>query len=329
MKIHCTGKYKLLNKLTYLLMLVLTSCAGSHDETKPLTLRDTITVKDYNLIIAPDLSNRIDFNVHPKPLHDTVLVNGIINDINSILTLQNRRVGQKDIYRLDFINPGILNNNWIDVDACKIDFSQFSNVHENAEYKRNQLSGDQKVFKEEVQKLYGHAINDLAGADIWNYFNQTISNQVKIIAPETRVEGEIVVSRELRNVVILFTDGYIENVNNNKGYQLTEKQVDDLRIRFHASKSNDLQAFIGTQPTYAIAKTTQSLKDLDVVVFEMVDRSLNPQGVAAKHPTDFEIMSIIWKNWLKESGCRHVEIFKAVADKNVMLERLKNFLKVI
>ncbi len=325
-----TNSHQFLIKVFYVILAGFVSCSSpgrpdvGHDYPK-----DTIVIKDYNLIIAPDLSNRISFNVHPKPLHDTVLINGVINEINNILNLQNRRVGQKDIFSLDFINPGILNNNWINVDACKIDFSRFSNVHENAAYKRNKLANDQRLFKEQVSKLYEHSINKMAGADIWNYFNQTVGNQLKIMPPQVRLEGDVAISRELKNLVVLFTDGYIENVNIKKEYQLSKQQVDDIRKNFNASKSKNLQAYIDGNAAFGIAVTTQSLKDLNVVVFEMLDRSLNAQGVAKQHPTDFEIMSIVWKNWLKQSGCKHVEVYKAVADKKLMLERLKDFLKII
>lgn len=322
-------KYTIISQLLYVALWSLASCSGPEGSPGSCPTRDTITIKDYNLIIAPDLSNRISFDVHPKPLHDTVLINGIINEIHNILTLQNRRVGQKDVFTLDFINPGMLNNNWVAVDSCKIDFSGFPDLYTSAEYKRNGLSKDQQAFKQQVGKLYEHAISNLSGADIWNYFNETVRNQVKVVEPVIRREGEMAVSRQLRNVVVLFTDGYIETVNKNKGFRLTDTMIDKIRKDFNASGSTNLDEYISTQSSYSIAQTTKPLKDLDIIIFEMVDRSLTPNGVATKHPTDFEIMSIIWKNWLKGSGCKHVELYKAVADKKLMTERLKNFLKVI
>lgn len=329
MYINIINKNHLVFRLFCIVLFGLCACSTPVKKCDNSGFKDTIVVKDYNIVIAPDLSNRIDSRVHPKPLHDSILINGIIDEIGSILTLQNRRVGQKDIFSLDFINPGILNNSTIAVASCRIDFGHFSNLYESAEYKRIGLSRDQELFKQEVAKVYEHAHQNLAGADIWNYFNQTIHNQVKILPPESYVEGCTTISRQFRNVAVLFTDGYIENAGGKKDHQFSEGRVEYIRKAFNASKSKALQSYIDENFSLGIASTIQSLKDWDVILFEIVDRSLDSNGVAIKSPTDFEILSVIWKSWLKQSGCKHVEVYKAVADKKILFDRLGNFLKVI
>ena len=63
-----------------------------------------------NLIITPDLSNRIE-DLYSKPVSDVTLINGIYNNYHpAIYNIKNRKVGQKDEIRLLFTNPAIISN---------------------------------------------------------------------------------------------------------------------------------------------------------------------------------------------------------------------------
>lgn len=69
------------------------------------------------------------------------------------------------------------------------------------------------------------------------------------------------------------------------------------------------------------------MKGFNVLVLEMIDRSLDKNGVAIQHPTDFEIMKIVWEDWLTRSGAEKVEIHKAVVNKEKGFELLKSFIE--
>jgi len=310
------------NLLFICALLVFSCCKEKNNSPK------NVDVKNYNVIIVPDLSNRIDSKIHPKPLHDTVLINSIFDSINYFLKIGNRKTNQLDQYKVDFINRSVLNSNIVDASNLKIDFEQFKNKQLNAsEYKRNKLLTDVKTVKSNVSKIYQYSLNNPVGADLWNYFNATIHNSYSYIKPEyIKSQDGYDIKRETKNIVVLFTDGYIENANQANGYNLTPKQIDKIRNDYKKSQNTDLRSFISSHKEYHIKKTDESLKDLNILVVEMVDRSLNKNSVAKYHPTDFQIMRIIWELWLKESGSENVEIYQAFSNKKEMIITLEKFM---
>ena len=290
---------------------------------------DTLVMNDYNIIIAPDLSNRIDPKIHPKALHDTILINSLMNHAIDFLSIKNRHVNQSDVYKFDFINNGILNNNIVNPDLLKIDLHRFKNKSMDAvNYIRYKMPTDIDTFKSNVAKVYDHELKHLSGADLWNYFNETINNSV-IIAPDEEVPNDInkkIIKRN-QNVVILFTDGYIESANNAKGYILDGTIINKIRTAFLSSNSKELKDFIYSHPEYQLNKTTNDLHRFNIMINELVDRSKDANGVALKQPTDFQVMKIVLEKWLKDSGAPHVEIYEAVDNTNLFTTRVQSFLE--
>jgi len=100
-----------------------------------------------------------------------------------------------------------------------------------------------------------------------------------------------------------------------------------LRTEFLKSKSSDLQKFILSNPQFLIKKINNDLKNTDVLVLEVTDRSLDINGVARFHPTDLEIIKIIWTDWLIKSGADHVQIHAALSNRKDVHTILKNFIE--
>lgn len=288
-----------------------------------------IVINDYNVVIAPDLSNRINPKVHPKALHDTVLINDLLNHAIAFLDVKNRHMNQLDVYKFDFINNGILNNPIVDSDSLKIDLRRFKNKGiDAANYIRQKMPYDIEIFKANVAKVYNYALVHSSGADLWNYFNETIYNSAIDVADEELPNniGKKIIKRNL-NVVVLFTDGYIENANHTKGYVLDEQMVDNIRIAFLKSTSKNLKEFIYSHPEYQLNRTTNDLHDFNIMINELMDRSKDRNGVALKQPTDFQIMKVVLEKWLNDSGAAHVEIFDAVDNKELFIKRVESFLE--
>ncbi|WP_131401741.1 hypothetical protein [Chryseobacterium sp. JM1] len=315
--------------LKVLSILFITSCCNKED-TSLLKQENLPKIYDYNVLIVPDLSNRINPEIHPKPLGDTLLINTIADHINDLLKIKGRQMNQLDVYKFDFINRGILNQHIADTEHMEINFRKFKNKSQDAShYKRYDLKTDITSFKNNIAKVYEYSLGHSAGSDVWNYFNQNIKNSM-INEPDKKVEiaeDEFVITGT-RNIAVLFTDGYIESANNSSGFRLDQDLIKKIRREFVSSGSVDFEKFILSKPEYLIRKTSD-LNQLNVLVFEMVDRSLDKNGATTVQPTDFEIMKIIWKKWLKDSGAAQVEIYPALTNKTEAYEALKKFMEEI
>lgn len=319
--------------LSVVLLTFLISC-GSSSNTDENAKRDTVYVNDYNVLLVPDLSNRINQNIHPKPVHDTMILSNILDNIKVLVDLKGRSLNQWDIYKFDFINKSTLNNS----DVCRpeeleINLLRFKGkLAEAASYLRDSIDKDIYLFKSNVRSIYNYSINNSAGADLWNYFNETITTSLKlreledITSPTSTVLDPIVLKR-YKNVVVLFTDGYIENANKANGYVFDPKLITKIRKEYNASGQKDLEKFILSNQEYLLRKTTNDLKGVNVLVLEMIDRSLDKNGVAKHHPTDFQIMKLIWKEWLTASGADMVEVHQAVKKKDEGYALVKSFME--
>jgi len=288
-------------------------------------------VYDFNILLVPDLSNRIDPAIHPKPVHDTVLLNTVIDSIGNLLTVNNRRMNQLDVYQFDFVNRGILNHSQVaEARNLQIDFRAFEGKTKDAsEFKRHKLKPAISRFKNSIKKIYAYSLKNPAGSDVWNYFNQTINSSL-INEPDVTIpNGKNSITRSSKNVVVLFTDGYIESANNSTGYTFDQQSIKKIRQEFINSKSVDLEKFILSKSEYLIKKTSNSLKNVNVLVLEMVDRSLDKNGSTTIQPTDFEIMKIIWTQWLKSSGAADVDIYPAFSKRTDAYDAVKKFMEKI
>lgn len=285
---------------------------------------------DFNILLVPDLSNRINSEIHPKPIEDSVLINFIVENSENLLKTNNRTTNVLDIYKFDFINRGILNEGIVNSKDVEINFAQFKDkLVEASKYRRENLKTDISNFKLNVSEIYNYSLNNPSGSDVWNYFNETINQNISKLKIDTipLQTNNIKLIRKTRNIVVLFTDGYIENSNNKNGYQINQELINFIRDRFNESGSQDLEKFILSKPEFFLKKTENDLSNIEVLIVEIADRSLNKNGVAQKHPTDFQIMKILWQKWLNDSGCTKIQIHQAFDKKNEAFETLKTFLE--
>lgn len=304
----------------------LVACSGGDK-----TAKKEVMIKDYNIIIAPDLSNRINMMKYPKPLHDTLLIREVIDHADDLLKLNDRSSGQSDIYKIDFINRGILNSSTFDPKKMTIDFSQFGSKQlDRSNYIRKELNSDKQEFADEVNRVYDYSLQNQTGADVWNYFNETIKTSLVDVSPQFLNETtNAIVNKKNTNVVLLLTDGYIESANQGKGYKLGPEMIEKIRKAFNASGKSELQEFIAQDSSYAINKTNFNLKDANIFIAEMVDRSLDKYGVSKVQPTDFQIIKVIWEKWLKDSGASNVKVIQAVNTKQQFYKEFEQFLKTL
>lgn len=283
---------------------------------------------NYNILLVPDLSNRINHSIHPKPLHDTVILNTVLDSIPRLLKISNRNLNQLDTYKIDFINRGILNDEAFNGSIFGISFLQFKNkLIDASDFKRNRLKLDISKLKEETAKVYTYAQSHSSGSDVWNYFNETVHSSLLYDVDTLQNPKKNSLVYKTKNIVVLLTDGYIETINKTAGYSFNQDMVTDIRNQFLKSKSDDLKKFILSNPRFLIKKMNNDLKNTDILILEVTDRSLDTNGVARYHPTDLEIIKIIWTDWLTKSGAERVQIHSALSNRKDVYITLKNFIE--
>ncbi|WP_179352193.1 hypothetical protein [Winogradskyella vidalii] len=316
------------NIVIILVALSFIHCGGK----KKTTINEHI-----NLIITPDLSNRIE-DLYAKPVSDVALISNIYtNYYPGIYNINNRVIGQEDIIQFRFTNPSIINDFDINTENLRMDLSQM-NASERISFLAN--GGNKHMLKTlntEVKSLYTKAKNNTTGGDIYNYLKKEITTTSikKTKAPEIIDNNEVITIQ--RNIIILLTDGYIEaglygnkNCRDKKCYYLSKTKVDEFRKAFKASGNTNLKDFFKTSGYGIIPIDNENLKNTEILVSELYDRSLNrTTGSQTVSPNDFEILTLFWEDWLKQSGVKHYKILDTANSKEEFLEELKMFISKV
>src|SRR5690606_24252425 len=97
---------------------------------------------------------------------------------------------------------------------------------------------------------------------------------------------------------------------------------------FNNSGEKSLKVFINNNKKFHVtALNNEKLNNVHLIVVEMVDRSLDKNGVAISHPTDFEIMKEVWDLWLNQSKLKSVDFVQAQNNPKQVISRIERFMK--
>lgn len=295
-----------------------------HGCLSPQKNKEKIIVVNYNIVLAPDLSNRIE---DIKPLTDSTITNIIISHIPEVLTSK-RDMDQLDRYSVKFINQKWINEYNVNSKALSIDFSSFENQRSRIKYIKNGgLTKDQFSFMKEFCRINRNAKANNSGADIWSFLSSEIDNN-DIVKPLKQDSTEEV-QQKYRNILILLTDGYIEAGIYRKGYDLSGNKIKSLRNLFILSHESDFKSFFLRHKELQIKPIQNAnLKDLEILVLELSDRSLTKSGEATVHPTDGEIIKIAWTDWLNKSNVKRFELHSTFPSKPEAEKTILGFMNI-
>ncbi|WP_139959497.1 hypothetical protein [Flavicella sediminum] len=318
-------------KLIWKLLALMFVFAGCAPEKK------TQINEHLNIIITPDLSNRITEGMYPKPVKDEQLIESLYkNYYPEFYKINNRVIGQKDKIQVVLTNPSILKESHISLSNFSMDLSKF-NPSECIKYlTHGENEEDLARTTIEIQKLYNYAQNNTTGGDVYNYLKKELnSSLVKGAAKPLQLDANTTVINKYRNIIVLLTDGYIEaglyGKSNCKGKQclyLTSKIIADFRKEYLKANTTNLQEFFNKSGYGILPVVNKNLKNCEVLVVEMYDRTLNQKtGSQTVSPNDFEIMKLFWADWLKKSGVQHFKLLDVSTSEAEFLSNLKNFIK--
>lgn len=312
------------NKLNpfILFILLLIGCTGNNKNININNpqIRDII---NYNIVIAPDLSNRV---LVTKPLTDSCIVGLVLSKIPQILHSNGREMYQKDKFSIQFINQRWINNYQVHTNDLSIDIGNFSDQRKRIIYiQEGELKKAEDRFMKEYGRLNYLAKKNNSGADVWTYLNTGIDNSV-VLSRDNSIGN---LNQTYKNTLIILTDGYIEAGLYGTGYDLSGSKIRRIRNSFLRSGMDNFQEFFNAHPEFHIKKVNNPLlKNLDILVLELYDRSLHSTGEARTHPTDAEIMQVAWQEWFKSSGVKHFEFHQTFGSKAEADKVILNFLGV-
>jgi hypothetical protein len=314
-----------------------TSSTTSDKNLIPEVKNDRIT-EHFNMMIVPDLSNRIDSNNKPKPVSDLEIIGIVLNCIeDGYLKSQGRRMNQKDRFQLLFTNQTLINKHSVNTNDMLLDFSQFDKQRERIDYindrgSNGSFSADLDRMKKQTEKIYSSAREDFDGADIWSFMKNLNASEIKtsgsIKAVRTADGKEF--ENEYRNVIILLTDGYIEAgryPNNQMCPSLSEKRIASFRTDFNRKGSGrSIEEFFNDEGYGITPVHNPLLQEVEVIVMELDDRSVDKSGNATQDVSDMEIIKTFWSDWLAKSGVKRFALHSKSSSVQEANQSIKDFL---
>ncbi len=324
------------------LCVVLTICGCGSSSSKS-NEKDKVTgIYHYNITIAPDLSNRVNMKIHPKPIEDHKIISLTLDLVEKILHAGHRDTDQKDSYSVSFINQGLIHEYDVDQNKLRIDFSEFKTqskrmdfIKERHDYADCGLKNNVDNFKGECGNLYDKAIRRPFGADLWSFFQNTIDDTTVKSADSPFDYADQKFQNRFRNVLVLLTDGYIEcglseegalGLSKNQSYDLGQSRIKKFRNAFKSSGMTDMKAFFDKNNYGIVPVKNKYVEDLHVLVLEMYDRSLTLSGNATIHPTDADIMELFWTDWLTHSKVKNFELHRCFPNERKAKQIVKKFI---
>jgi hypothetical protein len=326
-----------------LFITFLSSCSSGTAENRQRSTISKKAIEHFNIIVAVDLSNRQDPTISPRPLNDERIVKVLLDNVYPTILNSGRSEGQQDRYTIEVVNKYLLSEFHVNSSALTFDFSKFKRQVDRIDYLRNKLKGhtfskDTAALMREFRAIRASARAKSYGADIWTFMEEGITrNAVLVTHDNLEYDGE---SYEVnfRNILIILTDGYIEaDLYGAKGckpekpkqcYYLSKSRIDEFRKSFLKSGKHNVEAYFPESGYGIVPVDNPVLKDMEVLVLELNDRSKGKGGNATIHPTDLEIMGHFWTDWLHASSVKKVELWPIMARPEDVESVILNFLGV-
>lgn len=294
---------------------------------------DSRCIKDksqehFNFILCSDLSNRLTLYNKNKTLHDTTLIGDFIDfyypDIyedSSRITIGSKDKIQTLFYRDKNINDFNISESALDFDLSKFDDNQRI---EYLQQKKGAYKQDKQIFKKEIGKLYASVIKRPQGADTYNLFKSKVNI---VITDEKRY----------RNILLIFTDGYIEygskEREGNKTRYLDQTLVNEFRrkykkaIRGKLTTKENLKEFFDKEKYGLVPIKNEGLETLEVLALEFYDRSKTKNGNIIQTPSDLEIITMFWEDWMRKSKVKRFKSYEVFGKEKYFKNKVIDFIE--
>lgn len=282
---------------------------------RPEATDESVLQVHYNLNFVADLTNRLQDKQSRSLPHDSVLFNKFIEAYVPKILNHRRSLNQKDIIQFSAVSRYNSSSS-----KNKVSLEAFKNQRERIEHiKSGQLDVDLKNLETNFAELYKN-VNDPSG-DLFSFFKTGISKLNVKGDTIKHLQHDANTTEYHKNVVVLFTDGYLEagsysrtrDCNGNQCMYLNEELIEEIRgkVKQKGATINEILE----QDGYGIMPVSNKwLKYCDIIIMEVFDRSRSSSGSARKNPTDYEIIKAVWEKWLLDSGAKSVKIYEVLED---------------
>lgn len=282
----------------------------------------------FNFIICSDLSNRLTLYNKNKTIQDTTLIGSFLDFYYpNIYEVPSRvSIGSKDKIQVLFYRDKNISDFNIATKTLNIDLSKF-NDKDRIDYlksKKGTYKQDKQIFKKEIGKLYTSVIKRPQGADTYNLF-------------KSKVNSVIIDKEKYRNIMLIFTDGYIEYGSKqrvgNKTYYLNQKLVNEFRRKFKKRykgqllNKENLKQFFNKEKYGLVPVENEKLKNLEVLGLEFYERSETKNGNILRTPSDLEIITLFWEDWMRQSKVKRFKSYKVFGKEEYFENSIIDFIK--
>jgi len=188
-------------------------------------------------------------------------------------------------------------------DLLRIDLSA-----EQPEKRSRLVQESEKKFNTILPDVYRQALvskrtSDYAGADIWKYFNEDLTDDL---------------DKDAQNTLFIITDGYLDfektedRPNLNNRFTSCAQIINNLKT--HADWSTRFDS-----EDYGLMSVTKKFTRLRVVLLQM-----NP---SQEWPEEYPLLTKIWSKWFKEMG---IDTFSFIKNDNIgeVTESLGKFIDI-
>ncbi len=306
--------------ITTILMLSLCSCSINKNEFTTKILFD-------NIIVLSDVTNRIVLEDYKKPVHDTVIISRLLDFYHDQIVRPGKTINPQHIFQFYNINSlKISNCNSIN----KIDLSSFKNSTEKSSYINSRVPGSS--LKDDIYKLKNRISceyqNTDAGGDILNSLNLILKVNENIKKTDLILDSANDVTKQWRNTIVVFTDGYLEFKGMKKSHYSTHNKIYQIRTLCQ-SKKISIENVLESNPNLKLEKLNNpAFGESRLFILETFDRSIDRKnGTSNESISDESILRILWSTWAKESGFEEFDYFPYFKNTDEINSRLSNLFK--
>jgi hypothetical protein len=235
--------------------------------------------QNLNLIIVPDLSNRImdDINNPAQITNDTIILRYIWQAFEKATEA---KTDSRDRLVVDVTDEGQAKGLFRTLaNDLVFDLSEHSGKI-NRLYFKNSAVRDR--YTNSIRKLYNLAKDAPLGADYWSYFRRNLSRHIQTPT----------IHDDYRNILILITDGYLEAQDKLHTGSLSARIPIASRIKNGYSVEDALGDL-------RIEDIHLRFPTLEVLILEVQERKrYSPQEPNDKGTSeDYDILQALWRDW--------------------------------
>ena len=286
------------NIVTFLILLFgLSNCGGCEIETKP----EPKPIKN-NYVVLLDLSDRLLAENQIK--RDIEIINGIFKAYKETVK-SNYYIKSNDEFKVIIAKQKGMPLNIIQFeDNLRINLESVA-----FNKKKSKVTEFETSLNSTLNSLYNQVTegkkypSQFFGADIWNYFNEDLIENVK---------------DSTNNMLFILTDGYMYFEDYDKTLKM-KNRYSNFRFMRKLRKGDWRERF--DKYDYGLIPVNRKFPDISVMVLEV-----NPKE---KYINEYDLLIAIWEKWFTEMDIQQIRIIKkkplsaSIEDVDLFIDRHK------